>query len=381
MSFTDWYEKRSLDEGMARLASREFDARTDVSQETFERDQVNPDLKVDYVVITNASKMLRDLIKAAKTGGTVDPDAYTSFRIDSIDGDVVTMSRNTNQTYSHGQSKTIGIDAIDGFEVTDALQDSGFGRKGTRYFLSAARKGTAPKLRKLMQDWLALSRHSAIGSDKEDHRMAKMASFFGGDQAVKDRINSGANDAKSQMFAGFDVRARRGEDVSAAVADAALDDVSGVSRLQDEKFQRFLSKVAPNAYLQLRLKGQIGQISPDEQKLISGLEQIDKVSQSPVAAQVLTNNPNVDSIASNPNAANYAFVLGLTNAANWIRQNSSGTSSLFNKISNTRQTPVQTQDRVSKPKGLDALLAGESALSESIVWRGRQVERVYGYRD
>ena len=396
MFFTEWLQNRLSEAAHDRLYARDYQASADISPESFERDQANPDNRVNYVVITNAIGMLRDLIKGARKGGTVVPENYTAFKIESIDGDQVTMTRNTNQTYSQGQTKTIPLDAITDFEVTDAFKDLGMGKNNTRYFLSAARSGVAPRLRELMQKWLELTQHSALGNSKEDRQDAAIGHFLGGDQALKSKINQGANDAKTEMWKAFDDRASRGEDITKFAMDAAHDDTSGVNRMDSDGFQRFIMAVAPNVYTQLRLNGHIGEVSPDERRLLANLEQVDAVVKSGMADQVLSNNPEVDWITQNPNAVQYAFVMGFPHAANWLRENPNSDVGFFAKIGQQQQQEpvmrpsdfrgpqsVQTQDQarnpMSQPSPLEKLLQGESRLRESMHWRRYNDKKNYKY--
>ena len=388
--FLDWLEKKQKKileaSTMSRVGMRQYHAQADIDQESFERDQ---NAGVKYIVITNSIKMLRDLIKAAKTGNPVDPSNYSEFRITNIDGDRATMVRNVNQTYSQGVSKVVDLDDIKEFEVTDAFKDAGIiGQNKNRYFLSARRKGTEDTLRNLMQKWLSLTTHQVVGDKMSQQDMA-MTNFLGGQDKVKQKLNQGAQGAKDQFWADLGDKAMRGEDVTKLATDAAVDDETGYNALDNDRFHQKLMHIAPALFTQLKLKGVIGDLSAEEAKLVKDLQQIEAVAKAGMADQVLSGNPEVQQAIENPNSVMYAKVLGLWNAANWIESKERSSNSLFNTLRSMKPAQAEPQpsgmgqpamgQQSGGPVGLQKLLQGEGTVFESICWKRHNDKRGYDY--
>ncbi len=390
--FLEWLEQKKINEASYRNAMSHV-SHAGLSEEGFHRDY---EAGVQYIVVTNAVGMLKDALKVAGTEQKINPQEYSTYTISDVQGDQAVGIRSNggggklsgNKT-TNLRKKTFNLEDIQEFEITDAIRIDDnmlLVNKNCRYFLAPLPKAI-DTVRKLMPMWLQSTKDQVL-STRDDRQDAGMLGLLSGDdgrnQLVRDRMNKGAKEKKDMMWASFGERALRGEDVTSMAVDAAIDDTNGYNALQNPKFQQKLMHLAPALYTQLKLRGQLGPVPPEDALLAKNLRVLDGIARSGRADEIMNGNPEADTITKNPMSIMYAQVLGYRNAAQWLKQRSaSGGPDLFARMQAQNQqmaqpAPEPSQGMQQNPEFAKFLAIGaESCFYENICWKRHNDNKLY----
>jgi len=351
-SFLDWVaNKQQIIEESKHRQMQSHDWVPDISQESLESG-------VKYWVINNAGQFLDDVVKMpteiqSKKGITpklknANPNLfnYSLFKIDSVDErrGTINMTRALKNTYSTGKSKLTNIRYLR--DVTDSFEDMGIGKasNNNRYYINVAGSKMNPnKMERMIKAYMDLTRTQAGGETQD----LAIRGFLGGEDAVKQRLNQGANEMKDRMWIQFsqDIEDGRIGDKFTRTLKSALNDDEGGNRLDDRRFVNRLQTLGASNIIHFAKWNELyGHLTSEEQSLKKSLMMINNLIRNG-AAEHLQNNPEIDQIIKSPDAQDAAYALGLNDTLRFIQEK--GTNNMFQQRlqQNIQQTqPAQQQD-------------------------------------
>lgn len=397
LNFLEWVQLKEevLEEAGRHAYQRDLDAGAP-DEETFRQDQ---QAGINYYVINNAMAFLNSTMKPAEkdpeTGEVsyalrdkpVNPQSFSLFKIQNIEGSQVMAVRHVGKTWSQGKSKGMHVDSL--ADVSDSFKDVGFGQSHDRYFINLNGSGgaNASKIKALHQKYLGLTK-AQVGGDK------LAGSIFFGDEdstggidnpVAKKVMRQGAQDMKDQQWLDFANRASHGQDITQMARQAAIDDESGYNSLENPRFLEKLRLMGAESVVdQLKAHGHM-EASGEEQQAIQTAKQLDYLAKSG-QMQHLAGSPEFEDQVRNPLVLRFARVLGLQALVDYIDQGGGDLVARMKQPDAIRNARVgKTTGEPLEPTGTDAPNLGQMLGIEHLqegfkrLWKFHNDTKTYNY--